>query len=111
MLHSALLSVNPVDGAKTFMHCDDVTKKVYFETAMDVEAILEANLRERNDTERHSRWGDGKRVARIPMFILSMLRRTNRCPDKNPLEFYKWLENHPHFKVRNGNMRGLVKDV
>ena len=109
MLHSSLLSVNPVDGAKTFMHLDDVTKQVFFETSMDVEAILEENLRERNLTEAHTPYGGGMRVARIPNFIMSMLRRTNRDPDRNSLAFYRWLEDHPYFKVRNGNMRGLVK--
>ncbi len=108
MIHSSLISVNPLDGAKTYMHLDDVTKQVHFETSMDVQAILEANLIERNETEKHSRWGDGKRVARIPGFILSMLRRTNRGPEDRPIAFFKWLEAHPKFKVRNGDMRGLV---
>ena len=108
MLQSSLVSVNPLSGARTYMHFDDVTRKAYFETALDVQSILEANLVERNESEKHSHWGDGKRVARIPDFIMSMLRRTNRGPEEHPLNFFKWLERHPKFKVRNGDFRGLV---
>lgn len=110
MLHSSLLSVNPLDGARTFMHHDDVTGVIHFETAADVEALIEQNVAECNATEKHSRWGDGKRVACLPGFILTMLNRTNRGPVKNPVAFFKWLEEHPKFKVRAGDFRGLVKE-
>jgi len=110
MVRSTLLSVNPLDGSKTYAHVDDVDGKVYFETAMDVQAILESCLLERNETERHTRWGDGRNIARIPLFILSELRRTHRGPEDNPLQFARWLDDNPGFKLRNTQAVGLFKE-
>lgn len=108
MLTTHLLSINPADGARTYAHHDDVTHELHFETVVDAERVLEQNLIERNDTERHTPWGDGRRVARIPNLILSQLRREGRAPDQDPVAFFRWLEDNPYFKVRNGDMRGLV---
>ena len=66
----------------------------------DVTGIVEMNKADFNDAP--ARWGDGKRVASIPMAIYWELKRTGVADDQAALR--RWLNDpdNRHFRTRPG---------
>lgn len=66
---------NPDLGTTTFFHYDEDGGKdaIVIETVQDAEPILEANKAAFNDAP--TGWGDGQRIARIPVVFLEKLIR------------------------------------
>jgi hypothetical protein len=98
MIRSSVLWENPLYGTKAFWHFDDVTGLAHIETTYDAEQLIETNVAEMNEHTSLDRWGDGRRVARIPMHIVSELRRRGILDD--PVRFAKWLNDPDHRKFR-----------
>lgn len=90
-------SFDPMTGVKTLFHATDDGGFV-LEKKQDVSSILESNLQQQNAQTRLDRWGDGRKVASIPMAIYAEWLATGKA---NDAEFVKrWLNDPENSKFR-----------
>ncbi len=80
---------------RTFHEEDD---EYIVNSAQDVTEIVEANKASMAAYDERERWGDGDRVASIPMGIYMQLQREGIADDEKA--FRKWLDDPKNFMFR-----------
>ncbi|MEN6642571.1 MAG: hypothetical protein ABFE08_09005 [Armatimonadia bacterium] len=83
-------------GTKTLFHADEENDSFVIETQQDITAILEDNQIELNEVTSLDRFGEGKRVASIPLSIYCDLQKKGIVEDQAAMR--RWL-NDPVNKV------------
>ena len=68
MAFKRVIHHDPVTNYIQWYHEDD-EGNIYLESAQDVESIIENNKTQFNQTDKHTRWGEGQKVASIPLSI------------------------------------------
>lgn len=91
-----LFSSDAVMGIKEFFDYDPVTDKAQLSVEQDVGKLVRVNNDVYNEYTSLDRWGDGQRVAQIPITIYNKLRKEGIVDD--PAAFRRWL-NDPENKV------------
>lgn len=108
-----LFDYNPTFGITRYFLYDEERDLAHIETVQDVEGIIESNLRQRNETDKHTRYGDGMhKVATVPMNILEKLMMDGIVvPGKhgdgdNNKRLAAWLNDSDNrvFRTRNGRV-------
>lgn len=97
-----LVSDDPVLGVRRWELDLDDTQTIVRTEYYAAEPFMTANAEERNASDG-TRWGDGKRVASIPMHIWAR----EIAPRGDDRDFLKWFLNHPDrqaFRVRRGRV-------
>ncbi len=108
MLDRRLLEHDPLTGETEYYCYDDVEDTFSIETVVDVEPLIELNKAQFNAQEKHTRWGDGARVASIPLSIYFELKRKGILDD--PAEMTKWLNDPDNRVFRTRPGRVVVKN-
>lgn len=93
-----LFKHDPAAGITSYFHYDDATDKVTIETVQTLDAILEQNLRRRNNQTSLDRWGDGKIVASIPAIVHAELLASGKYRDQAYMR--RWLNDPDNKKYR-----------
>lgn len=103
---------NPALGTVTYFDVDEETDKIILRTEQLVGPLLEANHQSYNECN-HSPWGDGQRVARIPVTMLLKLLQDGVLEDrfgnlsiKDQPRFRRWLNDPENrfFRTRPGRV-------
>ena len=88
-----VLSRDPEAGTVDYFHVLEDGKEWAVETRQDVTGIVEVNKMFQNANT--GRWGDGQRVARIPLVVLEDLQRKGVIDSlwniKDDAGFRRWL--------------------
>lgn len=87
-MESNIINKNPESLVTETFH-EDTDGTVYLEQAQDVTAIVESNRALYNLSDGVPRFGDGKRVASIPMVIYMDLVKRGIAKDQKKLR--QWL--------------------
>lgn len=98
------LSRDPFTGVTTLFHASDDGESFVLEKRQDVTDMVEWNKAQLNAHDSLNRWGDGKKVASIPMAIYSEWVASGKIHDH---EFIKRWLNDPenrHFRTRPGKV-------
>lgn len=75
-IDTRLFDRNEIFGITRYSHYDSDNDTFTIETIQDMNAILEDNFRQRNETDKHTRWNDGiHKVATIPLAKLEELQQ------------------------------------
>jgi hypothetical protein len=93
-----LFSHDELTGVTKYFHYDDDTDKFTIETVQPMDELLELNQLQRNEQTRLHRFGDGKKVATIPMSIWGEWMATGK--DKDPAFIKRWLNDPENRKYR-----------
>jgi hypothetical protein len=88
-MDSHILNETPESLTVEKWHEDDSTGQIHIEQVQDVTPIVEANKALYNLSDGVPRFGDGKRVASIPMVIYMELKRQGIAQDEKKLR--QWL--------------------
>ena len=80
---------DPEAGKTELHHYDEATGLAYIEQVQDVTALVEENRALYNCADGVPQFGDGKRIASIPMVIWNDLERQGITKDKKA--FRRWL--------------------
>ena len=88
-MESNILSADQETLVTETHHYDEETGTNYLEQVQDVTDIVEENKALYNLSDGVPRFGDGKRVASIPMVIYMELQRQGIT--KDPVAFKRWL--------------------
>jgi hypothetical protein len=83
-----LLSHDAEAQSTELFHFDESTGKAVIENRQNVESLIETNKAIRNESAGH-RFGDGKRVASIPMNVYMDLMQRGILADRK--KFKAWL--------------------
>lgn len=97
-----LFEVDPLTGIETYFHYNADNDTFTLEKQQDVEPILDLNKAQYN--EAPTRWGDGQRVASIPLSLYSELKAKGIIDDQDALR--KWLNDPDNrfFRTRPGTV-------
>lgn len=90
-------SFDPLTGVKTVFH-DTEDGGFILEKKQDISGILEHNLQQQNAQTSVDRWGDGRKVASIPMSIYADWIATGKANDPNFVK--RWLNDPENSKFR-----------
>lgn len=82
-----LLDHNTISGVGHVFHYDETTNEARITAQQDATPIIEENKRLLNDTP--NKFGEGVRVAQIPMVVYHDLMKKGILRDQNELR--KWL--------------------
>tara|TARA_Y100000004_G_scaffold187058_1_gene239368 strand:+ start:870 stop:1181 length:312 start_codon:yes stop_codon:yes gene_type:complete len=100
-----ILDHDPASGTTQIFHANEHDQTYAVETVQDVSEIIKNNDAQRNETDKHTRYGDGMtRVASIPMSIYAEWLAKGYTKDQKKM---KQLLNSPEFKrfrVREGRV-------
>ena len=97
-------SYDPLTGVRTVFHGSDDGESFVLEKKQDVSGIIEHAKVQANAVTSLDRWGDGKKVASIPMAIYADWVATGKIHDQ---AFIKaWLNNPDNalFRTRPGKV-------
>jgi hypothetical protein len=102
MSFSKVLDVDPATGVTRWFHADEDGKGFTIQTQQRMDEIREANLAAYK--EAPTKWGDGQRVASIPLTIWARLKRDGVLDDQKA--FRKWLNDPDNrvFRTRPGTV-------
>lgn len=97
-------SYDPFTGVRTIFHASDDGDSFVLEKQQDVSGIVEFNKAQLNAHTSLDRWGDGKKVASIPMAVYAEWVATGK--DKDPAFIKRWLNDpaNAHFRTRPGRV-------
>ena len=97
-------SYDPLTGVRTIFHASDDGDSFVLEKRQDVSGIVELNKAQLNAHTSLDRWGDGKKVASIPMAIYAEWVATGK--DKDEAFIRRWLNDpaNAHFRTRPGRV-------
>ncbi|MFZ9767192.1 MAG: hypothetical protein ACO3C4_01710 [Candidatus Limnocylindrus sp.] len=93
-----LFSHDPLTGITKYWHYDPDTDRAYIETVQDVQPLIDQNTALRNEVTRLDRWGDGKKVADIPLHIFWDLKTKGILDDQAALR--RWLNDPSNVAFR-----------
>jgi hypothetical protein len=93
-----LFSHDPEAGITKWWHWDEMSDTVMIETVQDVQAIIDQNVANQNETTSLDRWGDGKIVASIPMTEYAKLLVGGKIHDQAYMR--RWLNDPDNRKFR-----------
>lgn len=95
-------SVDPLTGVKTIFHASDDGESFVLEKRQDVTDIVDWNKAQQNAHTSLDRWGDGKKVASIPMTIYAEWVASGKIHDHAFIK--RWLNDpeNKHFRTRPG---------
>ena len=99
-----MLDYDPVTGISRYFHWDAVNRQFTIETVNDVEDRVEMNKAHYAGTDERARYGEGQRVASIPLPIYFDLKRQGILDDDK--KFRAWLNDpaNRHFRTRPGRV-------
>lgn len=99
-----LFSRDAATGITQWFHHDPVTDTSTIETVQDVAPIAGANHDDFKQVTSLDRWGDGQRVARIPLTVYHELRKKGITQDS--AAFKRWLNDPDNrvFRTRPGRV-------
>lgn len=99
-----LFSRDAAAGITQWFYHDPVTDVSTIETVQDVAPIAQLNHESFKDTTSLDRWGDGQRVARIPLTTYHELRKQGITQDQ--AAFKRWLNDPDNrvFRTRPGKV-------
>jgi len=95
-------SADPATGIKKYWHVKDNGEyAVETEQTIDVDTV---NARQRNMTDKRTKWGDVNKVASIPLSVYYSLKDKGIADD--PAALKKWLNNPDNrvFRTREGTV-------
>lgn len=97
-----IFDTDPLTGITRYWHLKD-TGEFVIETEQKIN-VDQANLRARNATDKHTKWGDVSRVASIPLSIYYDLKRRGITDD--PKAMKRWLNDPDNraFRTREGTV-------
>lgn len=97
-----LLDYDTISGVSHVFHYDETTNEARITAHQDVAPVVEQNKRICNDTP--NKFGEGVRVAQIPMTIYYDLMRKGILRDQNELR--KWLNDpeNKYFRTHPGTV-------
>lgn len=97
-------SRDPFTGLERDFHYDPDTGDFHIETRQRVSSVLDANKAEFAAHDEHTPWGDGQKVASIPMGLYWELRAKGITKDQKA--FRKWLNDPDNrfFRTRPGRV-------
>ena len=90
-MDSEILNSNPAAKIDEITHYDDTDGKTYVEQVQDVTEIVEHNKALLNGLDERMPWGQGRRVASIPLVVYEQLRKDGIIGDQK--KFRAWLNN------------------
>ena len=99
-MESRLLDFDPVSKVKRILHMDD--ELYHAEAVQPVKDLLEVNKAQRNDPA--SGWGEGRRVASIPLVIWEDLVRKGIAADSKALKAWLNDSDNEAFRTRKGKI-------
>ena len=99
-----LFSKDAATGITEYFHYDPVTDQATIETVQDYSPIAEHNAAQYREVTSLDRWGDGKRVATIPLAIYNRLKKEGITNDQAALR--RWLNDPENrvFRTRPGKV-------
>jgi len=101
-----LLSRDVETGRETYFHSQyDGNKRFWIiDSRQDVSKFVERAKAEFNSTDERARWGDGQKVATIPLVVLEKLKREGISDD--PKRMRQWLNDRDNrvFRTRPGRV-------
>jgi hypothetical protein len=83
-IESRHLDYDDLHGIIETWHYDHATGEQWIDYQQDVTDIIELNKAEANDADG-ARWGDGKRVARIPALMVEQMRKSGQLGPVDPV--------------------------
>lgn len=110
MTDRRLFDVDKESGITEWFLYDDETGGFTIESQQDVEPLLEQNKRLWNDTEKHTPYGELRRVASIPnVTLMELARQGIVTPAGHVLDqkkFRAWLNDsdNKYFRTRAGKV-------
>ncbi len=105
MITTDLFEVDSFNGLTRLFHYDDETGDFTIETIYDAQKLVDENKR-LYSAQHGSRWGEGKRVAQIPLPVLLELERRGISTDPNSKAFRDWLNDpeNRYFRTAPGKV-------
>ena len=101
-----LLSRDVETGRETYFHSQqDGNKRLWIiDSWQDVTKYVERAKAEFNSTDERARWGEGQKVATIPLVVLEKLKREGIADD--PKRMKHWLNDSENrfFRTRPGRV-------
>lgn len=97
-------SYDPLTGVRTIFHGDEDGNGFTLEKQQDVSGIIEQAKGEANAVTSLDRWGDGKKVASVPMSIYADWVATGKIHDQAFIK--RWLNDPDNalFRTRPGKV-------
>lgn len=102
MLEQRTFDSSPELGITRNWYFDHDTGQVTIEAVQEVDHLLEANKAALNGADES--WGDGARVAAIPMNVYDELRRTGIADDKKAFKKFLNDPDNRAFRTRPGRV-------
>lgn len=104
MIETRFFDRNPLTGATSLYHYDDVEKRSYIETTEDHQQQVDHNRRLDNDNTDANWRGDMHLVASLPLSVWFELKKNGTLDDDKRLK--KWLNDSSNsaFRVRPGRV-------
>jgi hypothetical protein len=114
-IESRHLDYDDLHGIVETFHYDHATGEQWIDYQQDVTQIIELNKAEANEAIGQ-RWGDGKRVARIPSLMMEQLKKDGTLGPVDPVtgrvevldthKFLKWLDDsaNAHLRTFGGSL-------
>lgn len=107
MIHTSVLSRDPLTKRTTYWHFDDATGQYHIETVTDIEDILEHNKSAFAQIDQRATWHDEMNlIAQIPIGLLFELKRKGIYEEEDPKKkrLMKWLDDpeNQFFRFRPG---------
>lgn len=98
-----LIHQNSDAGISQYFHSDD-EGNISLETVQDVSPIIENNRAQFNAVDERAKWGEGQKVASIPMSLFHKLKREGILDDQ--AAFRRWLNDPENrfFRTRPGTV-------
>lgn len=81
---------------------DDGTFQIVNE--QNITPVLEQNYEIRKETDKHTRWGDGQIVARVPNVVVDELFRKGIIRDQKALRKWANAPENQVFRLRHGKV-------
>jgi hypothetical protein len=99
-----LFSHNKQTGMTRWFHFDELTEQVTITTEQEVDDVLDDSKRAFNQYGKGARWGDGDKVANIPMGVYSQWCAKGQLGDEAVVR--AWLNDpaNKHFRTRPGRV-------
>jgi len=97
-----LFSHDEATGITKWFHWDDSTDDFLIQTVQKTDEILDTNKEDFNNAP--DRWGDGQRVASLPLSIWTRLQKAGIMDDPKALR--RWLNDPDNraFRTRPGRL-------
>ena len=104
MQSKRIFSQDPSAGITKWFHYDDDTDQAWIETTQNVEQVVEDAKRSFNSYGKGARWGDGDRVAHIPMSVYAKWCAEGKLGDQETIR--AWLNDPANaaFRTRPGRV-------